>query len=144
MIKVKIKSVNSVVFGKSSEKQTPYIKLLCTDENGEYCQYTGWKTTNNLENLKIMLAKFGLEHPLTDIIELDDSRERATFFKAPKDEVLIEETEYNGKVYRNITGMQKEPIADSINKEESKSIWQDLTFQAVDITQENQTTKDPF
>lgn len=136
MLKKNIKSINGVYFGKSKVKGTPFIRILCKDEDGENCNWTGWLTSKNAENVKDMLAHFNLNGKIEEVIESSDE-DRPSFFSVPSEEVLIEEKEYDGKTYRSIQGLasDKRLPEDNISKDEIKEAWKKFDFQAKDINE---------
>ena len=136
MKKTKLKGVNGVYFGKSLKKQTPFIRILCRDEDSNNCSWTGWLTTKNADNIKDMLSHFKLNGTIEQVIEASPE-DRPSFFSVPSDEVLIEENQGNdGKTYRSIQGMaaDRKPLGDDISKDEIKEAWKKFDFTAKDIT----------
>ena len=136
MLKKKIKSINGIYFGKSKVKKTPFIRILCRDEDSKNCSWTGWLTTNNSDNIKDMLSHFKLNGDIQDVIEAK-TEDRPSFFSIPSEEVLIEEEEYQGKTYRSIQGLvsDRKMLDDEITKDEVKELWNKFSFTAKDITE---------
>ena len=138
MLTSKLKSINGVYFGKSKLKKTPYIRILCKDAEARSCSWTGWLTTDNAENVKDMLSHFKINGSIEEVISASPS-DRISFFSLPSEEVFIEESEYNGKTYRQIQCMAKDKkeLEDGMTKDEVREAWKKFDFQAQDITELN-------
>ncbi len=104
MKSVKIKSINKVIVGKSSQKGTPYIKLLCKTEDGENCSWTGWKTEKAAAMLRDNLAVFKFNGSIQEVVEAADE-DKVSFFKSPTIPALVET-----EVYTNREGEQVEQL----------------------------------
>ena len=99
----KIKSVNYVEFGESSQKHTPFIKLSCVTEDGTKCSWKGYYTVKSEKILRESLALFGFEGEIAKVQELEDSSARASFFKPPRNEVSVEEKSFVDKMGKQVT-----------------------------------------
>ncbi len=127
---VKVQKVNAVLFGKSDKKGTPFIKLLCTDSEGNNLSWTGWYTARNEQYLRADLASFKFDGEISEIMREEDSSKRATFFGAPSQDVLVEEEEYedkegNTKTVRKIASVNnpKTKISDGEVTKDVEDAW---------------------
>ncbi len=121
---MKLKSVNAVYFGRSSKKGTPYIRVLCVDETGQDCSWTGWLTENTEESIRETLSAFKFSGSIKELIDINDEKERAEHLRPPNTDVHISEDEYNKKVYRkieSIEGLSNSP--QKFPKDELKNDW---------------------